>query len=215
MESVKRRQNLPETSRNIDETCHLPVKTAIFAGHERPFFRETSRNFANMTSAQMKARGLTKHPGGRPTNRTPENCQKLLEIVRTGLPLKFAAASIGVSYASLNEWREQDPAFSEKVELARVSSVKDRWDLIQAAARGNGNTPGDWKAAAWSLERTWASDFSRPEVQLNVLQNNTTNVTNQISVTFEMAEKADSRSRILEAEIEKLIENRLPPAPPL
>jgi hypothetical protein len=159
-----------------------------------------------MTTAQMKARGLDIHPGGRPTLRTPETCQKLIEVVRTGLPLKFAAASVGVTYEALNQWREKDPKFSKEVELARLASVKERWDLIQLAAAGNGETPGDWKAAAWSVERTWPADFGRPDV---VLQNNVqTNVTNQISITFEVAERLDNRSRDMEVEIEKLLENR-------
>jgi hypothetical protein len=31
---------------------------------------------------------------------------------------------------------------------------------------------GDWKALAWSLERTEASSFARPEVQLNLVHQN-------------------------------------------
>jgi hypothetical protein len=134
-----------------------------------------------MTTAQLKARGLDKHPGGRPSVKTSENCQKLLEVIRTGLPLKFAAASVGITYDALNQWREKDPKFSKEVELARLASVKERWEIIQAAARGNGETPGDWHAAAWSVERTWPADFGKPEAQLNLIQNNVSSVTNNIS----------------------------------
>lgn len=101
-----------------------------------------------MTAAQLKARGLSKHRGGRPPTKSPKTCRKLIEVVRTGLPLKFAAASVGVTYDALNQWREKDPKFSEEVELARLASVKERWDIIQAAARGNADTPGDSHAAA-------------------------------------------------------------------
>ena len=166
-----------------------------------------------MTAAQLKARGLSKHPGGRPPIKSPETCRKLIEVVRTGLPLKFAAASVGVTYDALNQWREKDPKFSEEVELARLASVKERWDIIQAAARGNADTPGDWHAAAWSVERTWPADFGKPEAQLNV-QTNVQNVTNAIHITFEVAERLDNRGREMEVEIERLLEARKssPPA---
>jgi hypothetical protein len=162
-----------------------------------------------MTAAQLKARGLTKHPGGRPSIKSTETCQKLLEVVRTGLPLKFAAASVGVTYDALNKWRERDPKFSEQVELARLASVEERWGIIQAAARGNEDEPGDWHAAAWSIERTWPTDFGKPEAQL-LVQNNIASITqnNEIHITFEVAERLESRGREMEAEIEHLIESR-------
>ncbi len=114
---------------------------------------------------------------------------------------------MGVTYEALNQWREKDPKFSEEVELARLASVKERWDIIQAAARGNADTPGDWHAAAWSAERTWPADFGKPEAQLNV-QTNVQNVTNEIHITFEVAERLDNRGREMEVEIERLLENR-------
>ena len=153
-----------------------------------------------MAPAQLKVRK------GHPRRNTPEAYKKILEVVRTGLPLKFAAASVGVSYVALHKWRERDPKFAEDLELARLASVKERWDLIQAAARGNGETPGDWKAAAWSVERTWPADFGRPDV---VLQNNVSNVTNNhFEITFEVAERLERRVTEMDAEIQKLIDNR-------
>jgi hypothetical protein len=148
---------------------------------------------------------------GRHTRKTPEACQQIIEVVRTGLPLKFAAASVGVTDEAVRLWREKDSEFSEKVELARLASVKERWEIIQAAARGNGETPGDWHAAAWSVERTWPQDFGRPEAQLNI-QNNVSSVTNNnaIHITFEVAERLDNRGHQMEVEIEKLIDNRKP-----
>jgi hypothetical protein len=51
---------------------------------------------------------------------------------------------------------------------------------IQEAAR---RADGDWKAAAWSLERAFASDFCRPEFQLNLIQQNNATV-NALSITI-------------------------------
>ena len=49
--------------------------------------------------------------------------------------------------------------------------------------KGTEEKPGDWKALAWSLERTEASSFARPEVQLNLIQQN--NMTeNNLSITI-------------------------------
>jgi hypothetical protein len=59
-----------------------------------------------------------------------------------------------------------------------LEAVEDRWNLIRKAAVGSKDNPPDWRAAAWSLERAFASDFCRPEFQLNlatnVVQNNLT-----------------------------------------
>jgi len=53
--------------------------------------------------------------------------------------------------------------------------------------KGTEEKPGDWKALAWSLERTEASSFARPEVQLNLIQQN--NVTeNRLSITISAQE---------------------------
>ena len=55
--------------------------------------------------------------------------------------------------------------------MARLASVQERWEMIQAAARAMQIRPADWKAAAWSVERTWPKDFGRPETQIAVQTN--------------------------------------------
>jgi hypothetical protein len=146
---------------------------------------------------------------GRRSTKTPEACQKIIEAVRTGLPLKFAAACAGLTDEGLRLWRERDPKFAQELEIARLTSVKERWEIIQAAARGNGDTPGDWKAAAWSVERTWPKDFGRPEFQLN-LQNNVQNVTNNnFTITIADAERLQTRVRAMEASVEELFAGKI------
>jgi hypothetical protein len=94
---------------------------------------------------------------GHPTKRTPQVIEDILATARMGLPIRFAAIAGGITVETLGEWRADDPEFGRAFELAGLESVKHRWDLIQEAAR---RADGDWKAAAWSLERAFASDFA-------------------------------------------------------
>jgi hypothetical protein len=110
---------------------------------------------------------------GRRTKRTPALEKRLLTLVKTGLPLKFSAASVGVTYTTLDNWRRADPKFAQDIEIAILASVKKRWDLIRKAGEDTANGRGDWKSQAWLLERCFPADFSRPEIQLGVaIQNN-------------------------------------------
>jgi hypothetical protein len=73
------------------------------------------------------------------------------------------------------------------LEQARLACVQERWEQIMKLGKGTEEKPGDWKALAWSLERTEASSFARPEVQLNLIQQN--NVTeNRLSITISAQE---------------------------
>jgi hypothetical protein len=126
-----------------------------------------------MRSKSKRKPASGKRPNGRPTKKNSIVEKQILELAKTGLPLCFAAASAGIGYQTLVNWRERDPQFSEALEVARMASVQARWDLIQEAAKDKEDRPGDWRAAAWSLERTFASQFSKPEIQLGVaIQNN-------------------------------------------
>jgi hypothetical protein len=83
----------------------------------------------------------------------------------------------------LLDWRNRDPEFDRALEQARLASVQERWEQIMKLGKGTEEKRGDWKALAWSLERTEASSFARPEVQLNLVQQN--NVTeNHLSITI-------------------------------
>ena len=62
--------------------------------------------------------------------------------------------------------------------------------------------PG-WQGAAWMLERKYASQFARPDIQLSLNTSNTT--TNQtIVITAEQAGQLKARNASLDAELDKL-----------
>jgi transposase-like protein len=86
-----------------------------------------------MTTAQLKARGLAKHPGGRTSGKTPEICQKIVADVRAGQHLKAAAAGVGITHKTLNQWRDRDSKFASDLEMARLDGLK----VQQQKAREN------------------------------------------------------------------------------
>jgi hypothetical protein len=102
----------------------------------------------------------------------------MLATARSGLPLKFVAQAGGIAYDVFLDWRGRDPEFDRALEEARLASVQERWEQIMKLGNGTEEKPGAWKALAWSLERTEASSFARPEVQLhlatNIVRNNLT-----------------------------------------
>ena len=64
-----------------------------------------------------------------------------------------------------------------------------------------------WQGAAWSMERKYPGQFSRPEIQLQI---NTTNqtVNNTLIVTAEVAHGISSRVKDVDAKIERLLKDK-------
>jgi hypothetical protein len=154
----------------------------------------------------------TAKPNGRPTKKTAEAIARILKVVRTGLPLKFAAQAGNIEAETLSQWRAKDLEFAQSLEQARLEAVEKRWKIIAKAAEdrvsANGEVrPGDWKAVAWQLERSFPSEFSRPEIQLGV-QINSQTVNQTLVVTAEVATQIQSRAERADATIEKLFAAR-------
>jgi hypothetical protein len=183
-------------------TAFSTAEKAVKSKRER--FSRAPTNPIKVTAAPAPSAIKPKRSAGRHGVKTLEVCQQIIEVVRTGLPLKFAAASVGVSAEALRLWREKDPKFGQEIEMARMASVKERWELIQKAARGNGDTPGDWKAAAWSIERTWPQEFGRPEVQLNHIHQTAITTHNSLAISFEVAKNLESRAAPVRRKVEAL-----------
>ena len=103
-----------------------------------------------------------KSRGGRPTKKTPDREPLILKAIAKGVPYKAACQCADLSLFTFNEWRKNDSAFAEKVRRADLEAISRNVDLIQHAAE-----KGDWRAAAWLLERRCPESFSKPEIQLN------------------------------------------------
>jgi hypothetical protein len=118
---------------------------------------------------------------GRPGKRTPQLEKALLAAIETGAPYRIACAACSISEDSFTEWRRKDPVFAAQVEKAAGKTALRLLKKIEKCADEN------FSAAAWILERRFPSDFSRPEVQLNLIQQN--NVTeNHLSITITESE---------------------------
>jgi hypothetical protein len=133
-------------------------------------------------------------PRGRPSKKTPQAVSRILKVVRTGLPLKFAAQAGDIDEETLALWRANDPEFAQALTHARLAAVEDRWELIKKAASGTEEKPGDWRAVAWQLERSHPLDFARPEVALTLQQNNVTQNFLSISISEKDAREIEAEA---------------------
>ena len=101
----------------------------------------------------------------RPTKFTAETVKAVLAGTHAGLPYRLAAESAGIHYDTFNEWkqgrfprgadRQLRTEFSDQLTRAQGESARRLTALISTAATG------DWKAAAWLLERRFPKDFAR------------------------------------------------------
>jgi hypothetical protein len=102
---------------------------------------------------------------GRPTKRTSATQEAILASIEKGLPFSLACSRAGVSHEFFIQWRQDDPGFESLVAQAYSVSVEHNLEVVRTAAAN-----GDWKAAAWMLERSHPKMFSRPEVQVQLNQ---------------------------------------------
>jgi transposase-like protein len=108
---------------------------------------------------------------GRPSKLTPEAAAIILKGIREGAPYRYACAYAGVSDSTFREWRRRAAdderqgidsaytAFEAEVRKAESEAILARMSIINKAAKGSENKPGDWKAAAWLLERRYPRYF--------------------------------------------------------
>jgi hypothetical protein len=104
---------------------------------------------------------------------TPELHRKIVDSLERGAYQVHAANSAGVSISTLHRWVELgrsgvEPyvAFAEDVDRARANDALRNQAVISAAAMRK--VPGDWKAAAWNLERKFPKLYGRRAMMDNV-----------------------------------------------
>lgn len=108
-----------------------------------------------------------KHPGGRPTKRTPTAKTAIVSAVREGATLEIAAASAGVTYRTLRNWiveaevAEEGELFQFLQDLKKAESanaLRHLRTIAKASAR-------NWQASAWMLERRHRGGYGAQKVQ--------------------------------------------------
>jgi hypothetical protein len=125
----------------------------------------------------------TKRGRGRPTKRTPQLEKALMTAIGTGAPYRIACMACGISEDVFANWRRADLVFAEQVERVAGQTALRLLQKIEAQGKEN------FSACAWLLERRFPESFSRPEVQLNLIQQN--NVTqNYLSISITAGEYA-------------------------
>lgn len=144
--------------------------------------RVRSRHMAaprKKTAARRALNGKTDSAPGRPSKDTPENREKVVQAITIGCTHKLACQMVGISESSLSRWRRDDEDFDNAVLAAEGQCERSLVAVIQRAAQG---TParaavparagqpgsaavaavlGDWKAAAFILERKWPGSWGR------------------------------------------------------
>jgi hypothetical protein len=107
---------------------------------------------------------------GRPTSCTPELAQRLAGAIRLGLPYERACQAVGLHYSTMRRWIQR--AEAEDARLTENSKARPRaseqvfrefrdtisraeaaGELENAARVFEAGEAGDWRAAAWILER--------------------------------------------------------------
>jgi Bacteriophage CII protein len=76
-----------------------------------------------------------KHPGGRPTKRTPEITDQISEAISYGLTDEEVAAMVGIDDSTLTRWKK-DPEFCGAIKRAVAMRKLDRLKRIESGAIG-------------------------------------------------------------------------------
>lgn len=92
----------------------------------------------------------------RHTKYTPEIGKRIADAIRLGATYELAAAYGGVSQDSLARWRTRFADFAEMLREAEGVGAIGWLARIEQAAKD-----GDWRAAAWKLERRYPQDYGR------------------------------------------------------
>ena len=144
-----------------------------------------------------------KSKGGRPCKLTPEIQEKIITAIRAGNYMETAASYAGISKVTLYDWLKKGAiaksgkykGFSNSVaEALAQSEVMDN-NVISRAAQG-----GDWKAAAWRLERkfkhwrvpkelTVSGDATKPPVRVETSKAPEVDLSKFTTEELEQAEK--------------------------
>jgi hypothetical protein len=127
-----------------------------------------------------------KHPGGRPTKRTPEITEQICEGISYGLTDEEVAAMVGIDNSTLTCWKKI-PEFSGAIKKAVTTRKLARLKRIESGEPG-------WQGTAWAMERQYPKEFSRPEVQLQYKLAESAAKTGEATISAEMLDWLDAET---------------------
>ena len=118
------------------------------------------------------------HPGGRPTELTPELQTAFLEAVQTSRFIETAAASVGITAATIRGWVRKakkwdgtpDHEYARHAEfftLLKMALATKEISLLQIIEEA-GKT--NWTALAWILERSAPERWGNVKAELKRLE---------------------------------------------
>lgn len=131
--------------------------------------RNRDGNESVMTKPKSKA---TPRKIGRPTKFTPEVRERILIAIRAGNYIDTAAQSAGISKDTFYSWmtKGETPGapkeysdFTDAVKKARAEAEVNAVAIIQQAANR-----GNWRAAAWYLEKSFPDRYGRTRTDTSV-----------------------------------------------
>lgn len=93
---------------------------------------------------------------GRKTKYTAEAVKKITDAIRVGATYELAASYAGISEDTFARWRERYADFADKLREAEGEGAIGWLAKIEKSAND-----GDWRAAAWKLERRYPDSYGR------------------------------------------------------
>jgi hypothetical protein len=147
---------------------------------------------------------------GRPSPLVEEEVEKaLLDYIRIGTPVRKAVAAVGIAEKTFYNWMTR--GLTERERLATVPNAKPNptegifLQFLQGVERARGEAitkkvaviakagnEGDWRAAAWWLERQNPEDFGKTD-KIEMTGNNG----DPIKVQIEMGDLEDKIAKVL------------------
>jgi hypothetical protein len=130
-----------------------------------------------------------------------------MKAIATGAPYIICCRAVGIHFDTFMGWKQTDPEFAAKVEQTSAKAALRLLGKIEKQATNN------FAACSWILERRFPELFSRPEVQLNLIQQN--NVTeNHLSITISSQEvrEIEAQAEPVREKVRKMVEAYRPGA---
>lgn len=63
-----------------------------------------------------------KGPGGRPTDYTPDLCEKVIPLLKEGASIEELGLELDIGYSTIYRWMDQHPEFKEAIKKGREYS---------------------------------------------------------------------------------------------